>query len=110
MTCFQVQFTIDDLDKGRTIADELLGQRLIGCVQEVGPIRSRYWWRGTLTESEEWLFLCKTSERRLDATIEAIAERHPYETPEVIATPIASGLTAYLDWIEAETDRSDEAP
>jgi periplasmic divalent cation tolerance protein len=28
---------------------------------------------------------------------------HPYELPEIIAVPIERGLTAYLDWVAAET-------
>jgi periplasmic divalent cation tolerance protein len=32
-----------------------------------------------------------------------IRELHPYELPEIIAVPLAGGLPAYLDWVEAET-------
>jgi len=28
---------------------------------------------------------------------------HPYETPEIVATPIVAGGRGYLEWIEAET-------
>jgi len=34
---------------------------------------------------------------------EAIRSRHPYELPEIVAVPITDGLSAYLDWIVAET-------
>jgi periplasmic divalent cation tolerance protein len=32
-----------------------------------------------------------------------VASLHPYETPEIIALPIAQGLPAYLNWVAAET-------
>ena len=39
-----------------------------------------------------------------DAELEAaIRGAHPYELPEIIAVPIERGLTAYLDWVAAET-------
>ena len=27
---------------------------------------------------------------------------HPYEVPEIIATPVVDGVAAYLDWMERE--------
>ena len=32
-----------------------------------------------------------------------LAERHSYDEPEIIATPIVAGWPAYLSWIEEET-------
>jgi periplasmic divalent cation tolerance protein len=29
-----------------------------------------------------------------------IREMHPYETPEIVALPVAEGDPAYLKWIE----------
>jgi periplasmic divalent cation tolerance protein len=30
---------------------------------------------------------------------------HPYEEPEIIATPILTGSESYLNWIREETKR-----
>ena len=27
---------------------------------------------------------------------------HPYEVPEILATPVVDGAAAYLDWMERE--------
>jgi periplasmic divalent cation tolerance protein len=99
----QVQYTVDDAARGAAIADALLTARLAACVQRIGPIRSRYHWQGGLDEAEEWLFLCKTVAGRADDLVARIAELHPYETPEIIVTPVSAGLERYLRWIEAET-------
>jgi periplasmic divalent cation tolerance protein len=32
-----------------------------------------------------------------------LTERHSYDEPEIIATPISAGSPGYLGWIEAET-------
>ena len=33
---------------------------------------------------------------------------HPYEVPEVIATPLVGGAPPYLDWIVTETSGEGE--
>lgn len=99
----QVQFTVDDAARGAAIADAVLTARLAACVQRVGPIRSRYHWQGELEDAEEWLFLCKTVDGRVEELVARIAELHPYDTPEVLVTPAPAGLERYLAWIEAET-------
>lgn len=98
----QVHFTVDDAPRGDTIAETLLNERLVACVQRVGPIRSRYWWQGQIEEAEEWLFLCKAPGRYVDEIASRIAELHPYDTPEVIATPVVGGLAGYVAWVDAE--------
>ena len=34
---------------------------------------------------------------------EFLAERHSYDEPEIVATPIVAGSAGYLDWITDET-------
>jgi periplasmic divalent cation tolerance protein len=99
----QVQFTIDDAAARDAIVDELLRRRLVACAQTVGPVTSRYWWNGEISEASEWLVVCKTVPRHVDEVIEAVRSRHPYEVPEIVAAEISGGLTAYLDWVAAET-------
>ncbi len=101
----QVQLTVDDPERALQLVDALLDARLIACGQRVGPITSHYWWDGRREAAEEWLVLCKTTDDRLDEVVRAIVAAHPYDVPEVIATPVVGGLDAYLQWIEAETRR-----
>jgi periplasmic divalent cation tolerance protein len=103
MGSLQVQFTIDDLARGEAIAADLLHDRLVACAQAIGPITSRYWWNGAVEQSREWLFVCKTTTECVDAVIERIRARHPYDVPEIVATEIVAALAPYTDWIAAET-------
>jgi len=32
-----------------------------------------------------------------------LTERHSYDEPEIVATPIVAGSESYLSWIEEET-------
>ena len=99
----QIQIAIDDPERALAIIDALLDARLISCGQRVGPITSRFRWEGERQSAEEWLVLGKTTDDRLDEVIAAVVAVHPYDVPEVIATPVVGGLAAYLAWNEAET-------
>jgi len=98
-----VQFAIDDDARGDAIVADLLQRRLVACAQMVGPVTSRYWWRGSIERATEWMFLCKTTPERLEAVIECIRSQHPYEVPEIVASDITGGLETYVDWIVDET-------
>lgn len=106
-----MQTTASNREEAGRIADVLLRRRLAACVQVIGPVHSRYWWHGELEESEEWLCLAKTTGRRTEELMQAIAEAHSYETPEVIVTPVVGGSHAYLQWVEDEVGTAPpEAP
>lgn len=104
MTPIEVRFTIHDRALGDDIAQGLLHHRLVACWQRSGPVASHYWWEGERESADEWLYACKTTDTLLDEVVEAVAARHPYEVPEVIATTIVGGRLEYLDWIVAETE------
>jgi periplasmic divalent cation tolerance protein len=40
---------------------------------------------------------------RFDDLAGFLAERHSYDDPEIIATPIVAGSQSYLDWLKEET-------
>jgi periplasmic divalent cation tolerance protein len=47
--------------------------------------------------------MLKLPAHRYQAVAEFLAERHSYDEPEIVATPIVAGSPAYLGWIEDET-------
>jgi periplasmic divalent cation tolerance protein len=99
----QVEFTIDDRAVGDAILDSLLADGMVACGQTVGPVVSRYWWDGSLEESEEWMVLLKTRTELSARVIDAIVAQHPYDTPEVVVLPIVDGARGYLEWIDEVT-------
>ncbi|WP_242418220.1 divalent-cation tolerance protein CutA, partial [Frankia sp. CpI1-P] len=76
---------------------------LVACFQVIGPMSSIYRWKGEIEQAEEWLCLGKTTTERFDELRERLVVLHPYENPEIIATPIVAGHADYLQWISAET-------
>jgi len=84
------------------IAGILVEKRLAACVQIIGPVTSIYWWKGKIEKAQEWLCLAKSVESLYGEIESAIRDAHPYETPEIIATPILKGEKDYIEWIENE--------
>jgi periplasmic divalent cation tolerance protein len=86
-------------DAGK-IATQLVERKLAACVQIVEPITSVYRWEGKIESEREILLLIKTTQDLISRIAELLDEIHPYEVPELIATPIVAGSTAYLSWLE----------
>ncbi len=85
------------------IAAALLKERLVACVNILGPIRSLYRWEGKITNDREWLLVIKSRAERFVAVEARVRTLHSYEVPEVISLPLLAGSVSYLDWILKET-------
>jgi uncharacterized protein involved in tolerance to divalent cations len=89
-------------EDAETIADALLAEGLAACVQ-IAQIRSRYVWKGEVERADEQLLLIKTREAQFEAVRARIRALHSYETPEIIALPVAAGDGDYLAWLAEAT-------
>jgi periplasmic divalent cation tolerance protein len=94
--------TLDSEEKARAMAKALVERRLAACAQ-VTPIHSCYRWNSAIEEAREWRLELKTRAEATAALFEAIAQAHPYETPELIALDIVEASPAYRDWVRAQT-------
>lgn len=82
------------------IARSLVGQRLAACVNILQtPVESVYWWKGKMHSASEFLLIAKSSRSRFGAIEKEIRRLHSYDTPEIIAVPIAQGSRDYLAWL-----------
>lgn len=95
----QITTSTGTRDNADRIALELVERRLAACVQIAGPIASTFRWQGKVETAEEWLCIAKSEKGQLGAIEKLLAELHPYEVPELIATPIVGGGAAYLKWL-----------
>jgi periplasmic divalent cation tolerance protein len=87
------------------IARTLVAKKLAACVQRL-PIESTYFWKGEIETAPETLLMIKTKAADFAAVEQAILALHDYETPEIIALPVAAGFAGYLSWIDEVTRRS----
>jgi periplasmic divalent cation tolerance protein len=95
----QIMTTLPGRAEAQLIAASLVDRRLAACVQVIGPIHSTYRWQGQVESAEEWLCLVKTAAEKYAAIERLLAELHPYDVPELIATPITAGGATYLKWL-----------
>lgn len=106
MNALLVVTTLPDEESAAALAEHLVGQRVAACVNILSPCRSVYRWQGAVERAAEVPLLIKTTLERYAELEAAIRARHPYELPEIVAVPVCSGFTPYLDWIAAECSLS----
>jgi len=81
------------------IAKTTIERNLAACAQ-IFPIRSCYTWQGSVVEDSEHLVLLKTRQEVYEHLEACIRDIHSYDVPEIIALPVSTGFTSYLNWID----------
>ncbi len=94
--------TTGDHSTAERIATELVDRGLAACVQISGPVTSTYRWEGKVETAEEWICTAKTNNETFSKIDQLITEIHPYDTPELIATPITHASIAYEKWLREQ--------
>lgn len=101
--------TVGDSKQADELANKILERKLAACVS-IFPIVSKYWWRGSLEEAQEFMLLVKTREELVRDLIDFIKGEHPYEVPEIIVLPVEIAGDDYLRWVEDVTLREAARP
>ncbi|TVQ91590.1 MAG: divalent-cation tolerance protein CutA [Chromatiaceae bacterium] len=91
--------TCPDQASAEAIAADLVQSRLAACVNLLPGLTSVYRWEDQVEQASEVMLLIKTTAARVEALTNQVQQAHPYDLPEIIALPIADGLTPYLEWI-----------
>jgi len=91
--------TFPDRETAQRISNQLVGEKFAACANILPGVESIYRWKEKIESGNETLVFFKVSEDRQSAFQEKLRSLHPYEVPEVIFVPIASGLPDYLRWV-----------
>jgi periplasmic divalent cation tolerance protein len=100
MSVVSVYAVFADADEAESIGRRVVDERLAGCVNILGSIRSIYRWKGSVETSDEIAAIFKTTDEQAGALIKRIAALHSYDVPCVATWPIDRILGSYADWIE----------
>lgn len=101
MDAYQIVFcTTPDLETARKITRHLIEENLAACCNLLPAVESIYRWENMIEQNQEVLIMIKSTVAHYKAIERAILTLHPYDIPEIIATPINSGSVPYLDWIK----------
>lgn len=94
---------LPDRATAERIASTLVTEGAAACINILAGCTSVYRWEDKLVHTDEVPMLIKTTRAtypRLEATLRKL---HPYDLPEIIALPVATGLPEYLTWVAQET-------
>jgi periplasmic divalent cation tolerance protein len=96
--------TWPDAGTAETAAAEAVAEQLCACANLLAPMASIYRWNGAVERASEIPVLFKTTAAQAHALCRFLTERHPHETPCVLALkPGEEGSNpAFLKWITAE--------
>jgi len=96
-----VLMTTSTQEEANKIVRQLLNQHLIACANTLSPVKSQYWWKKRIEETDEVLVIMKTQEKLFTKLTETIKQLHSYEVPEILALPITKGWPPYLEWLDS---------
>lgn len=96
-----VMVTTPSHDVAENIVTALVEERLAACGNIVQNVTSIYRWEGAVQRENEVLVILKTTRAVLADLMRRVEELHPYDVPEVLALPVATGLDAYASWVAA---------
>jgi len=91
--------TFPDAETARRISNQLVTEKFAACANILPGVESIYRWKGKIENGRETLVFFKVSEDRQSAFQNKLRSLHPYEVPEIIFVPVASGLPEYLQWV-----------
>jgi periplasmic divalent cation tolerance protein len=92
--------TASSPEEASLIAETLVSEHLVACVNIVPGIQSIYRWKDGVQKDQEVLMVMKTEKSRFQEVERTIRSLHSYEVPEVISLPLENGFEEYLKWIE----------
>ena len=91
--------TFPDRETAQRISNQLVTDKFAACANILPSVESIYRWKEKIESGNETLVFFKLSEDRQSAFQDKLRSLHPYDVPEIIFVPVASGLTDYLQWV-----------
>ena len=92
--------TCPDEETASRLASGLVEKELVACVNILPGIRSIYRWQGTVQDEPETMMVIKSTRDSFTQLKSWLRENHPYEVPEILALPVGTGLSEYMNWVE----------
>ncbi len=91
--------TVSSAKEGKSIAKNLIINKLAACVNIIPKVNSFFYWEGKLCVERESLLLIKTTGQQIRRVMKEIKGEHSYQVPEIIFWPIGKIDKNYENWI-----------
>ncbi len=95
-----VYITNPNLKTAKNIAKKLLEKRLIACAN-IFPIKSLYWWKDKIEDSNEFVLIAKSLEKNFRKIIKEVRKIHPYEVPCICRIRVKANKE-FENWVRKE--------
>ncbi len=105
MSFIIVYITHSSEENAQKVANQLLQKKRIACAN-IFPIKSMYWWNGSIENEDEYVSIVKTIPELWEILQKEVKEIHPYEVPCIMKLE-AEANEEYEKWIRNEV-MSDE--
>jgi periplasmic divalent cation tolerance protein len=95
-----VTVTADDRAWLEGFVRSLVEDRLVACGNiATTPVRSIYRWEGEVEDAEEYSVVLHTRRSLAEAVVARTEAEHPYDTPQVLVTPVVASSAGYRRWV-----------
>ena len=95
--------TFPNSEDAAQVAQQLVGDGLVACVNILRDVRSIYFWQGEIVNATEVLCLMKTQSENYRELVQRLGEMHPYAVPEIVGVRPSAVNEPYLKWVLSET-------
>jgi len=91
--------TTSNREDAETIANILLNEKLVSCVQIMEGIKSKFIWNGKIQEETECKLTVKFNLNDREKIENLIIEQHEYDTPQWVYWS-ANTYSSYCEWVD----------
>lgn len=101
MTDYCVALTTTGSSKEAShIAETLVDEGLVACVNIIPHVESVYFWQGKRCREKEWFLIIQMRKERIEVLKQRLLQLHSSQDPELLCLSIDDGFAAHLDWIK----------
>ena len=100
-----VYITCGSIEQAEDIGRQLLDEKISSCINILPQMHSMYLWppqSGQIEKAQEVVLLAKTIESKFAELAKFVTKIHTYDTPCIIALPVAHVSDKYYRWIKGE--------
>jgi len=94
--------TFSTIDEANKISKLAIESKIAACAN-IFPINSIYSWNENIENTNEYLVIYKTTDKKIKQLRKFLEENHSYEVPEIIDFELNHTNSKYLDWIIQST-------
>jgi periplasmic divalent cation tolerance protein len=91
--------SLPNYEIAKTIATNLVENRLVACAKIINNLESVYIWEDKLNIDKELYLMLKTSEEKVNEIKDILDKNHPYKVYEFIYFDIKGGNEKYFEWM-----------